>query len=114
MVIAWHDAAFTLPDAVLSPELMTKVLAKFKLQHKLKDTWTTDESKLLEKLFFVDEETMQGTSTLDHKKDANMTSASDEILKDIADERMRMKEMRDEDPSINDQAQKLNKNNNKI
>ena len=31
MVIAWHDAAFTLPDAVLSPELMTKVLAKFKL-----------------------------------------------------------------------------------
>jgi hypothetical protein len=31
MVIAWHDAAFTLPDAVLSPEIMTKVLSKFKL-----------------------------------------------------------------------------------
>ena len=63
MVIAWHDAAFTLPDAVLSPEIMTKVLAKFKLQHKLKDTWTTEESKLLEKLFFQDEEQMTGTST---------------------------------------------------
>lgn len=22
MVIAWHDAAFTLPDAVLTPEIM--------------------------------------------------------------------------------------------
>jgi hypothetical protein len=56
MVIAWHDAAFTLPDAALSPEIMTKVLAKFHLQHKLKDTWTSDESKLLEKLFFQEED----------------------------------------------------------
>ena len=31
MVIAWHDAAFTLPDAVLSPDLMQKVLSKFHL-----------------------------------------------------------------------------------
>ena len=31
MVIAWHDAAFTLPDAVLSPELMERVLEKFHL-----------------------------------------------------------------------------------
>jgi hypothetical protein len=29
MVIAWHDAAFTLPDPVLTPELMEKVLTKF-------------------------------------------------------------------------------------
>lgn len=29
MVIAWHDAAFTLPDPVLTPELMEKVLHKF-------------------------------------------------------------------------------------
>ena len=56
MVIAWHDAAFTLPDPVLSPELMHTVLKKFHLQHKLKDTWTADEKKLLEKLIFVDDE----------------------------------------------------------
>lgn len=31
MVIAWHDAAFTLPDAVLTPEIMEKVLSKFHL-----------------------------------------------------------------------------------
>lgn len=31
MVIAWHDAAFTLPDAVLAPDLMLKVLGKFHL-----------------------------------------------------------------------------------
>lgn len=29
MVIAWHDAAFTLPDPVLTPDLMRKVLKKF-------------------------------------------------------------------------------------
>lgn len=61
MVIAWHDAAFTLPDAVLSPEIMMKVLSKFKLQHKLKDTWTNEESKLLEKMFFQNEETLRGS-----------------------------------------------------
>lgn len=43
MVIAWHDAAFALPDAVLNPDIMRNVLAKFKLQHQLKDTWTADE-----------------------------------------------------------------------
>jgi hypothetical protein len=55
MVIAWHDAAFTLPDAVLTPDLMQKVLGKFHLQNKLKETWTADEKKLLEKLIFMDE-----------------------------------------------------------
>lgn len=29
MVIAWHDAAFTLPDPVLTPDLMERVLHKF-------------------------------------------------------------------------------------
>lgn len=52
MVIAWHDAAFTLPDPVLTPDLMYKVLKKFKLQHKLKDTWTHEETKLMEKMVF--------------------------------------------------------------
>lgn len=31
MVVAWHDAAFTLPDPVLSPDLMYKILKKFQL-----------------------------------------------------------------------------------
>jgi len=62
MVIAWHDAAFTLPDAVLTPDLMMKVLGKFHLQHKLKETWTSDESKLLEKLIFMEEDAMKGSN----------------------------------------------------
>ena len=32
MVVAWHDAAFTLPDPVLTPEIMNRILEKFKLQ----------------------------------------------------------------------------------
>ena len=43
MVIAWHDAAFAMPDAVLTPDLMKSILEKFKIQHKLKDTWTKAE-----------------------------------------------------------------------
>ena len=44
MVIAWHDAAFAQPDAVLTPDIIHSVLSKFELQHKLKDTWNVDES----------------------------------------------------------------------
>lgn len=36
MVVAWHDAAFTLPEPILTPDIMNKVLSKFHLQHKLK------------------------------------------------------------------------------
>ena len=31
MVVAWHDAAFTLADPVLTPEIMLRILGKFKL-----------------------------------------------------------------------------------
>ena len=31
MVVAWHDAAFTLADPVLTPEIMMRILGKFKL-----------------------------------------------------------------------------------
>ena len=58
MVIAWHDAAFTLDDAILTPDLMFKILDKFKLQHKLKETWSVDETKLMEKLLFMDDSIM--------------------------------------------------------
>ena len=49
MVVAWHDAAFTMPEAVLTPEVMAKVLERFHLQHKLKDTWTSTESAFMSK-----------------------------------------------------------------
>lgn len=55
MVVAWHDAAFTLPDAILTPEVISAVLHKFKLQHKLKATWTKDEAMLFEKMFSMEE-----------------------------------------------------------
>lgn len=29
MVVAWHDAAFTMPTAVLTPEIMNRIIAKF-------------------------------------------------------------------------------------
>ena len=40
MVVAWHDAAFTTAELALTPEILDRVLEKFKLQHKLKSTWT--------------------------------------------------------------------------
>lgn len=55
MVVAWHDAAFTLPDPVLTPEIMKKILNKFHLQHKLKKTWTKEETMVFEKMLFLDE-----------------------------------------------------------
>lgn len=62
MVIAWHDAAFTQPDAILTSNIMYSTLSKFKLQHKLKDNWSADESKLLEKLLYMDESDLLGAS----------------------------------------------------
>ena len=50
MVVAWHDAAFAQPDAVLTADLMYKVLDKFKLQHTLKETWTVDEARIFGKM----------------------------------------------------------------
>lgn len=56
MVVAWHDAAFTLPEPIVTPEIMFKVLHKFHLQHKLKQTWTKDERKIFEKLLSLTEQ----------------------------------------------------------
>ena len=61
MVVAWHDAAFTLPEPILSPEIMKKILHKFHLQHKLKKTWTKSESMVLSKLLNLDDD-MVGTA----------------------------------------------------
>lgn len=84
MVIAWHDAAFTLPDAVLTPDIMNQVLGKFHLQHKLKSTWTRDESKLLEKLIFQNEEEMTGTSTENYVKDEKMVEDQNKLYEEIS------------------------------
>jgi len=97
MVIAWHDAAFTLPDAVLTPEIMRNVLAKFHLQHQLKDTWTQDEQKILEKLFFASEDEMKGSTTVDSytSKNEGMVNQQEELMDQINQSRMDMKESGD-------------------
>jgi ATPase family AAA domain-containing protein 3A/B len=56
MVVAWHDAAFTLAEPVLTPDLMRKVLKKFQLQHALKQTWSKEEAAMMEKMLFIDQE----------------------------------------------------------
>jgi len=101
MVIAWHDAAFTLPDPVLSPELMTRVLEKFHLQHKLKENWT-DESNLrmMEKMIFLDQEaedieTSKSNSEAKQKK-------TEELLNKIDKERLAVKDYR-----VQEEAQKI-------
>ena len=50
MVVAWHDAAFIRPDPILTPEIMSRIHEKFKVQNKLKKNWTKDEEKLYEKV----------------------------------------------------------------
>jgi hypothetical protein len=95
MVIAWHDAAFTLPDAVLTPDLMEKVLGKFHLQHKLKETWTSDESKILEKLIFTEEDAMTGSIKEHDVKDQDMIKKQEEIMSQINQERLDVKDFRD-------------------
>lgn len=55
MVVAWHDAAFTLPEPILTPEVMHRVLSKFHLQHKLKKSWAKDENNMLEKMLFLED-----------------------------------------------------------
>lgn len=50
MVVAWHDAAFSKPDPVLTPELMEEILIKFNNQHGQKETWSKKEGKLYEKM----------------------------------------------------------------
>ena len=39
LVIAWHDAAFNKPNAILTPELMEEVLLNHINQHKQREEW---------------------------------------------------------------------------
>ena len=93
MVVAWHDAAFTLPEPILSPEIMKKILHKFHLQHKLKKTWTKDEGMILSKLLGLDED-MVGSAEVE-EKDEEMVKEQERIAKEIAQERLDIKAMRE-------------------
>ena len=78
MVVAWHDAAFTLPDAVLTPTVMRNVMHKFHLQHKLKQTWTKSEAFIFEKMLNLNED-MAG-SEKGQTKDQNMFKKQEDLL----------------------------------
>ena len=71
MVVAWHDSAFAQPDAILTRALMMKVLDKFKVQHRLKETWTESEARIFGKILTVDTDSMTGTGKV-QEKDADM------------------------------------------
>jgi len=62
MVVAWHDAAFTTPDLLLTPEILDRILVKFKLQHKLKETWSRSDALIYEKMIDLDQ-SMEGSLT---------------------------------------------------
>lgn len=89
MVVAWHDAAFTLAEPVLTPELMRRVLSKFRLQHELKQNWSKEEARLYEKLLFADEAKLKG------ERDPEAVRKQAELTKKIEEERMNMKAMRE-------------------
>lgn len=95
MVVAWHDAAFALPDPVLTPDIMDRILEKFKLQQKLKDTWSRDEANLYGKMLTLDND-MTGSAEVEEEKSESMKKAQDEIMAKIESERMGIKEMRGE------------------
>ena len=99
MVIAWHDAAFTLPEPVLTPELMFKVLRKFKLQHELKRTWSKEDVAMMEKM---DETELSKFMQQNHQaveqkadRDPEAVRRQEEMMDKINAERMEMKAMRD-------------------
>ena len=96
MTVAWHDAAFTLPDPVLTPEIMKKILHKFHLQHKLKKTWTKEETMIFEKMLYLDESLHKGTANPEKDvKDAEMVKEQDRLTKEIENERLKIKAMRE-------------------
>ena len=92
MVVAWHDAAFTTPELVLTPEMMDRILEKFKLQHRLKDTWTRSEALLYEKMIDLDE-SMAGKNS----PSTGHNSEAESLLESIDDQRMKLKDMREAD-----------------
>lgn len=114
MVISWHDAAFTLPDPVLTPDLMFKVVKKFQLQHQLKDTWTTEETKLMQKMIFQDEDSLQGSIEVESTPEVSeyRKQQQEEIMQEINKERLNARDFRDK-PDAKKTAKNVNKNRQK-
>ena len=73
-----QDAAFTSPDAVLTPNVMRNVMHKFNLQHNIKQTWTKEDALIFEKMFNLNED-MAG-SEKGQNKDQNMVKKQKDIL----------------------------------
>jgi hypothetical protein len=94
MVVAWHDAAFTMDDALLTPQVMENVLHKFHLQHKLKETWTKQEALIFEKLLQSEDiEAGSQKASIESKND-NVKQTEKELLDSIDQDRLRLKNMR--------------------
>jgi ATPase family AAA domain-containing protein 3A/B len=81
MVIAWHDAAFTLPEPVLTPDLMRRVLKKFQLQHALKSTWSKEEAAMMEKMLYLDSSRMPQVPAPSQTSTENPHEESQKIAK---------------------------------
>ena len=98
MVVAWYDAAFNTPEMVLTPSIMDKVVEKFKLQHKLKTTWTRQEALLYGKLADLSED-MVGSQTggvAAGNKEA-LKKQTEDIMEQISGSRLKLKQMRGDD-----------------
>ncbi len=72
------DAAFTSPDAVLTPNVMRNVMHKFNLQHNIKQTWTKEEAFIFEKMFDLNKD-MAGSEKV-QTKDQNMVKNQEDLL----------------------------------
>jgi len=46
LVLAWHDAAFSEPEPILTEEIMDGVLTHFLEQHRKKDKWNKDQDEV--------------------------------------------------------------------
>ena len=93
MAVAWHDAAFTTSDLVLTPDIMMRVLKKFQLQHKLKSTWTKDEAQIFGKLTEL-QDGMEG-SDVAKQPDQSRDKESEELLEQISGQRLKLKDIRE-------------------
>ncbi len=94
MVVAWHDAAFTTADLLLTPDILDRILEKFKLQHKLKSTWTRSEALIYEKMIDLDDSSV-GQKETDSSSKEDVDKQSKQILDEISGQRMKLKEMRE-------------------
>ena len=94
MAVAWHDAAFATTGLTLTPQIMMKVLDKFQLQHKLKETWTKDEELLFGKMTDLTEEMKGHNKTDAHHMDESVEKQSQDLIEKISGQRLEIKNLR--------------------